>query len=214
MRVLALFLALLFWLLVSLAIKARVDFRYRRKDEQDHLEIGLFALHGLWQFELQVPTIQLGWEKGPQLELEQKALAGGASSRGKTKARFRYVRHHFLLRLWPRLYRLLARFRRVKTLFYHHVRCTALEWQVEIGYKDPVYTALAAGAFWAALSTALTRFYRQIQVRVQKPLLRVVPRFETPGFSCDIHCIFQLRIGHIIFAGIRLLRVIRFGKRG
>ncbi|KLU63245.1 hypothetical protein CEB3_c04020 [Peptococcaceae bacterium CEB3] len=214
MRILALFLALLFWLALSLAIKAQIDFRYRRKDERDHLEIGLRALHGLWQFNLQVPTIQFSWEKGPLIEMDPSVRSGQTRSKMKTQARFRYVRHHFLLRLWPRLHRIMAGFRRARARFYRSVHCTALEWRVAIGCRDPVHTALAAGAFWSVLGVALTRFYRQIQVRVKKPLLQVTPLFQTPGFSCDIHCIFQLRIGHIIFAGISLLRTIRLGKRG
>ncbi|MHB1652266.1 MAG: DUF2953 domain-containing protein [Desulfitobacteriaceae bacterium] len=211
MRVLALFLALSFWLIISLAIKAEIDFRYRRKDEEDHLEINLRALYGLWRFSFQVPTIKLAWEAGPELSVEQMSHSGAGSTKANTKARFRYLHLNFLLRLWPRLYTVFRHLQKVKTRFYRAIHCKALDWQVEIGYQDPVQTAIAAGTFWAVLGVSSARLYRQITMEVPKPILNVVPRFQTPGFSCDIHCIFQLRIGHIIFAGINLLRALRLG---
>jgi len=61
---------------------------------------------------------------------------------------------------------------------------------------------------------ALSRLYQQVTVEVRCPGLVVIPQFKKAGFLCDIQCIFQLRIGHIIFVGFNVLRTLKRGIRG
>lgn len=213
-RVLAFLLAVVIMLLLSLALRAEVDFRYRRIDEEDHIDIYLSAFHGLWHTQYQIPTLQLEWEKGPQLEFDQVAKGNGEKRQATTEARFRYWRQGFLSRLWLSVPRLLRYFKRVKSQFYRGIHCQGINWRIEIGYQDAAQTALAAGAFWTLLGFALSRLYQQVTVDVQSPALVVVPQFKKEGFLCDIQCIFQLRIGHIIFVGINLLHTFKRGIRG
>ena len=214
MRILAFLLAAAILLLLSLAIKAEVDFRYRRIEEKDHIDIHLSALYGLWHTQYQIPTIQLEWEKGPQLEVEQVAEGKGGKRQATTKARFRYIRRGLLSRLWLNVPQLLQYLKRVKNQFYRGIHCRAINWRIEIGYKDASQTAIAAGAFWTMFGFALSHLYQQVTVEVSRPALVVVPQFKKEGFLCDIQCIFHLRIGHIIFVGINLLRSLRRGIRG
>lgn len=214
MRVLAFLLAMIILLLISLALKAEVDFRYRRIDEEDHIDIDFRAFHGLWHTQYQIPTIQLEWEKGPQVELEQVAVAKGGTRQATKEVRIRYVRRGWLSRFWPNVPRLLRRINRVKQQFYRGIHCKAINWRIEIGYKDAADTAIAAGAFWTMLGFALSRLYNQVTVEVRCPKLVVIPQFKKAGFLCDIQCIFQLRIGHIIFVGFNVLRTLKRGIRG
>ncbi|MDA8228149.1 MAG: DUF2953 domain-containing protein [Desulfitobacterium hafniense] len=217
MRFIAFLLAGLILLLLSLAIRAVVDLRYQRLDEKDNLELHIEALGGLWKFYFQVPTIQLEWEKeeGPELELEQRGLAEtGEKMKGKTDLKVRYFRPYFFYKLWPKIPSFLYHLQRIKAKFYRGIHCTKIDWQVGIGYKDPDRTAIAAGALWGALGLSIARLYRQVTVKVLKPNLLVKPEFKKEGFSCDIHCIFHLRLGHIIFVGIELLRTFIRGQRG
>jgi len=215
MRLMALLTAGLALMAIGLLLRAEVDFRYRRRAQKDHLEIKIQALAGWWRFRVEVPTLALGWEQGPQLEISQMtAAATGGRRTHKTAARFRYVRRGLIYRLWSHSSSFLMQLQRIKRKFYRSIQCTHLDWRVEIGYANPVATALAAGAFWSMLGTMSARLYRQVTVRVQEPYLLVVPQFQKPGFACDFHCIFDVRIGHIIFAGFRLLWTLRrLGRR-
>jgi len=73
---------------------------------------------------------------------------------------------------------------------------------------------MAAGAFWTMLGFGISRLYQQVTVEARCPALIVVPQFKKEGFLCDIQCIFHLRIGHIIFVGIKALRTFRRDIRG
>lgn len=214
MRVLAFLLALTILFLLSLAIKAEVDFRYRRVEEKDHLEIDFRALHGIWHTQYQIPTLQLEWEKGPELEIDQFAEGKGGRRKAKSSVRFRYLRGGWIYRLWPKLRNYVHQLVWLKNKFYGGIHCKTIKWRIEIGYKDAVQTAMAAGAFWSLFGFALARLYKQVIVEVKNPELVVVPQFKKEGFLCDIQCIFQLRIGHIIFVGFNAVRSFKRARRG
>ena len=214
-RVLAFIFAVAILLLLSFALKAVIDFRYQRIEEEDHMDIQLSAFHGLWHIQYLIPTLQLEWEKGPQLEIEHAAKAKGGERQATTKARFRYIRRGWLARLWPNIPRRLHYLNRVKRKFYRGIHCRAINWRIEVGYKDAFQTAIATGAFWTMFGFALSHLYRQVTVEVScTPSVAVVPQFKKEGFLCDIRCIFHLRIGHIIFVGIKILRLLIRRIRG
>ncbi|MDP4125626.1 MAG: DUF2953 domain-containing protein [Bacillota bacterium] len=214
LRVLAFLLAVVILLMLSLAVRAEVDFRYRRIEEEDHLDINFRAFHGLWHINYQMPTLQLEWEKGPQLEMEQVVKARGGTRQSTTKARFRYIRRGWLASFWVKVPHLLRYLNWVKREFYQGIHCKAIDWRIEIGYKDASNTALAAGAFWTMFGFALSRLYKQVKVEVSSPTLIVVPQYKKEGFLCDLKCIFHLRIGHIILVGFNVLRTYKRGIRG
>lgn len=214
MRILALLLAGLIWIGLTLLVRATVDFTYYRREENDHIEIQLSALHGLWTFCMSVPTVKLEWEKGPQIEVQQASVApSGEKRKGQSRIRFRYLRRGFLYRLVPQIPRILIRLQRAKNKFYRGIHCTYIHWKIIIGYEDPSLTAWAAGTFWSILGYSLARLYRQVTMETREPKLFVEPNFQKTGFSCDLHCIFKLRIGHIMFVGLDLIRAFVRGRR-
>jgi len=213
-RVLAFLLAIIILLLISFVLKIQVDFRYRRIEEEDHISIDFRAFKGLWRANFQIPTLQLEWEKGPQVELEQVSKSKGGIRKTTSKARVRYIRREWLCRLWLNIPQLIEHLNRIKRQFYRGIHCTAINWRVEIGHKDACQTAIAAGSFWTMLGFALSYLHKQVTMEVQSPALVVAPQFKKEGFFCDIQCIFHLRIGHIILVGLRLLLMFKRGIRG
>ncbi|MFZ3131870.1 MAG: DUF2953 domain-containing protein [Desulfosporosinus sp.] len=126
----------------------------------------------------------------------------------------RYIRRGWLSRFWSNIPCLLGYINRVKRQFYRGIHCKAIDWRIEIGYQDAAQTAIAAGAFWTMFGFALAALYQQVTVEVSRPALVVIPQFKNAGFLCDLQCIFQSRIGHIIFGGFNVLRILRRGIRG
>jgi hypothetical protein len=213
-RVLAFLLAVIILLLLSLAIKVEVNFRYKRIEKKDYTEIDIRAFRGLWHIQFQIPSFQLEWEEGPQIEVEQVPKTKVAPRQEKKTLRMRYLRVEWLYRFWPQVPFLLRRINQIKRQLYRGIRCKAINWRIEIGLKDAADTAIAAGSFWTMIGFTLSNLYRKVTVEVRCPELAVIPQFEKQGFLCDFQCIFQSRIGHIIFVGINVLRTIRRGQRG
>lgn len=214
MRILALLLAVLIGIALTLMIRATVDFQYRRREENDHLEIRFSALRGFWELKFQLPTVQLEWEKGPQIKVQQAAVAPtGEKRKVRNKVKFRYFHRRFFYHLIPQIPQILYHLQRIKSKFYRGIHCTLVDWKIGVGYEDPDQTALAAGSFWGMLGYSLARLYRQVTMDTREPKIHVEPRFQKPGFTCDIRCIFNLRIGHIMFVGLDLIWTFMRGKR-
>lgn len=214
MRILALLLAGLLGSVIIFFIRATVDFYYRRLEEKDHLEIHLSAIGGLWKFKFQIPTARLMWEKGPEFEISGKAKTEtGEEQDTKLDIRFRFFWRRYFYHLWPRIPSILTQLNQVKVKLYKGIHCTFLDWRVIIGCEDAAYTALAAGSIWSMLGYSLAKLYRQVTVDVDQPHLAVIPNFKQPGFSCECRCVFKLRIGHIMIAGLDLLRLLMHEKR-
>lgn len=127
--------------------------------------------------------------------------------KAKISARIRYANWGLFYRIFPQIPRILTELQQVRINFYRGIRCTVLEWEIAIGCENPVHTALAAGAFWTMLGVSCARLYRRVTMEVERPVLMVTPEFQKIGFSCNFHCIFKARIGHIIFAGLKLARI-------
>lgn len=195
-------------------IRATVDFQYRRQEENDHLEINLTALRGLWTLKLNIPTVQLEWEKGPQLEVEETTVAPtGEKRKARNRFKFRYVYLQFFYHFIPIIPNMLLQMQRIKNKFYRGIHCTLVDWKIGIGLEDPADTAIAAGGFWGMLGYSLAKLYRQVTMDDREPKILVEPNFQNQGFYCKFHCIFNLRIGHIILVGLDLVRTFIRGKR-
>jgi hypothetical protein len=99
------------------------------------------------------------------------------------------------------------------------VRCTVVEWHATVGLDDAMLTALASGALWAWLGIMYAEISRWIRVEAEQPRIFVTPLFQSgikstkTHFSCDLLCIFDARLGHIIFVGVYWLKKRIIGKR-
>lgn len=215
MRILALLLASAIGFGLIFLLRATVDFHYRRQEENDHLELKMTAVGGLWKFKFQIPSVRLEWEEGPRLEFgEQVQAAMGEQRRSRMNVRFRYFRQSFFYYIWPRIPRILRYLQSLKRKFYRGIHCTFLDWRVGIGCEDAAYTAVLTGSFWSMLGFFLARLYRQVTMDTKQPHILVIPDFNKPGFSYDFHCIFKLRFGHIMVVGLDLVRLFLPGKKG
>ncbi|NMA68600.1 MAG: DUF2953 domain-containing protein [Desulfitobacterium sp.] len=196
-------------------IRGTVEFRYRRQKENDHIDIKLSALKGIWKFKMSIPTIDLAWENGPQLEAKEESEApSGEKREGFQKLRFKYFREDFFYQLFPNIPSLLREFNRVKKKFYKGIICKDFSWEIEYGHENPALTALAAGGFWSMLGYSLARMYNTVTMEDSQPRIMVKPKFKNLGFSTDLHCIFKVRIGHIMVVGLDLAWIIVRRIRG
>ncbi|WP_019850883.1 MULTISPECIES: DUF2953 domain-containing protein [Desulfitobacterium] len=208
-QILALLLAIFIWLIMILWVKAVIEFRYSRIEENDHLEINLSALGGFWKFRITIPTIKLEWEEGPKIAAEQEAqVRTGEKRKAFQELKVRYFKNSFFYEFFPNIPSLLLAFDRLKKKFYRGIHCTEYDWKIEYGHENPAVTALVSGSFWAMLGYSLGRMYNQVTMDTQEPQIMVVPQFKKPGFRCDIQSTFNLRIGHIMLIGANLAGLI------
>jgi hypothetical protein len=80
--------------------------------------------------------------------------------------------------------------------------CEKFHWSSNVGFGDAAITAISAGLLWNVKSFILAGISARVKFIGSQPHIEVVPDFSKERFDTSIHCIFLLRIGHIIFVGL------------
>ncbi|MGE5560040.1 MAG: DUF2953 domain-containing protein [Chloroflexota bacterium] len=78
---------------------------------------------------------------------------------------------------------------------------------VEFGTGDAALTGLTAGAIWAVFGSSRCLVPGLLRFARGEPRLFLTPRFDRTGLRIRFSCIFSLRVGHIIVAGSKLVRL-------
>ncbi len=106
----------------------------------------------------------------------------------------------------PRLMKVLAR---VALFFLEEIE--NLEIKLRYSTGEAAMTGIAAGAAWWVFATVLPLLSQRF-VFLHKPQIQVVPVFGQRVFELYLHCIFRIRLGHIMIK--RIKQQLNLGKGG
>jgi hypothetical protein len=87
-------------------------------------------------------------------------------------------------------------------VFVHNLCKVEFFWQSKIGTGDAVSTALGAGFLWT-LKSGLGALLEKRFIVLRPPEVSVIPDFDNVAYVTDIHCIFHLSIGQIMWRAAR-----------
>ncbi|AEG15430.1 hypothetical protein Desku_1867 [Desulfofundulus kuznetsovii DSM 6115] len=203
-----LILILFFLFCVLVVVPLNLELYYRRRG-QDHC---LYLVVSTW-FDIKYQLIPrerlpkpapgskavMKEPRGVLPEKEKKKSAGG------TLKLFRRLMSYVHLgqRVWPALEFLL-----------HRTELRRFEWRTLVGLPDAAHTGMAVGGLWSIKGAVLTALYRLVSKKSVLPEVAVVPHFTGSSFGLLIHCIFTVRLGHIMVTAVKLAFVfIRDGLR-
>ncbi|HWJ04137.1 MAG TPA: DUF2953 domain-containing protein [Verrucomicrobiae bacterium] len=206
-------LALFLGLLAATPFQFRIS--YRRTGQDDSATVVLSGLFGLWQYTLDIPMLDWRWSALPHLRVvANESTAPGQANMTETELKPRGINLGLIRRILGKVLVLVREMKMVKRWFYKGIRCKHLRWVFEVGLKDAAETGIAVGAIWSVIGYYLGKLNTNITFEVANPQVAVYPSFRQPIFKADIDCIFKLRIGHIIIAGFKMLRIVRNGLKG
>lgn len=207
--VLLLFLYL-FWIL---PLHFRLS--YQRYEKNDHIIIETTALGRIVRYQLKIPVTQLiKREKGfPWVETEIESRGGekethALNEQGKS---WIWLRHAFrnyddVQAKINRLLIVLDDYADFMRWITNKVYFRRFYWETRIGLDDAAATAIIVGGCWAVKSYVAALLWHRHRSTGVRPLIRVIPAYNQEIFQTSFECIFSIRLGHIIGAGIRLLR--------
>lgn len=197
--------ALALVILLIFRTKVQIELSYKRKDENDRLNIRISIWRGLIHYTVKMPELILTDSgtaikaeevkgNGPPKEKKLKAeeLADGLEKMKDVLKRVRGL--HRIIR------RLLAR-----------TEVKQFEWETQIGTGDAASTGMLAGSILGMKGGLLGLLSTYFDFRVM-PSYRVIPVFRGKAADTRIFCIFQVRAGHAITAGVRMIRHSGSGK--
>lgn len=221
--VIALVVTLLFILSLS---KMRLQIKYCRQGKDDEFVMGFSLWRGLISYKLEIPVVKIdtldrkgrnkpvlrrSFWRTPRPVFKLKAELEGKKGRtvAEDKRRIVIPGPARLMKLFMRAVRLANKYYPVVRYFLGKVHLHRLKWRTEIGAGDPFDTGILLGILWALKGNLLAVFYRLLHRGGARPQVAVTPSFEKSCFRTSLDCIFEVRIGYIIFTGFKAL-VLRF----
>jgi len=184
-------------------VKIHIDFYHG--NDNDHLTIMMKAWGGVIKYKKEIPVIKVD-DDSPAVVVKEKTEMGPnektthkeensfdqhdlVNSLDDTKALLEHVFGlHILIR------KLLRK-----------VKIKKFEWHTRVGIGDAASTAILCGAIWSGKGAILGLLSNYMRLTV-KPVLTVTPNFQQFASQIQLKCIFQIRIGHAIWTGMKLVK--------
>ncbi|CAM3759482.1 DUF2953 domain-containing protein [Mesobacillus zeae] len=197
--VLALFLILL---LIVMLTKITVSVDYYHGKNDDRLCILIKAWAGMIWRKIEYPVIEVepdtsaiavkGRVKGPRKDEKHEGKVDRGDVRDSIHDFKVFVEH-------------IAGLNRLTRFFLRKVAVRKFSWHTVAGIGDAATTAVICGGIWAAKGGLMATIGRYMKLQA-KPVLSVTPCFQGTVSQTKLSCIFQVRAGHAILAGTKLIK--------
>lgn len=210
------------FLLVIFLTKITLRLSYRKQGRDDHFALGFSLWRGLIHYKLEVPVIKMqAYDKEPKKERQGlkpllwprpaykiKAEIEGKGGRllSQEKKKFRIPKPAKLLEILYNAILMIKKYYPVILYLFRHMKVRRFQWRTEIGAGEPSQTGILAGAAWGLKGFVLSWVYR-VFAGESSPVVSVTTNFKKACFNTNLDCIFEIRIGYIIFTGFKALVV-------
>ena len=192
-------------------LRLRVEVHFTRKGEDDYLKLQVSMVRGLFRFKTEVPAVDVGrYLLRPVLKVKAGAEGSVSGASVKTGRVMKIPLTLDKLRKLPiyinKALELVDRYKKTLLKLLKKIRFHYLHWTTDIGLGDPADTGIAAGLLWGVKGFLYGLFQNYAGTTGENPKFVVRPCFNAACFRLDFHCIFDMRIGHIIIAGLKIVK--------
>lgn len=192
-------LALLLIILLILFTKIKIDLTYKFEPKDQRLTIVIKALFGLFRYRIDFPQLEVEGKEENKKEfvpIDNVLLGKDANDEEEVMKAYRPIKE------WLKIIKELNQL--VKKAL-KKVRITKLEWKSALGTGNAATTGIVGGTGWIFKGTVLGVISNYFSLKV-KPQLEITPIFNRKISNTYIKCIFQVRAGQAILAGIKLFK--------
>lgn len=203
---LAIILLLLLFLAITSLQRARLELEYWREGTDDRLLVNLRGPYGVVFQRLEIPVVDLiATSSGPGISYVQKTQDALHGEQQERKTKILLQETGKLRALWRKLRPLWHAYRPALRYLLRHVQLDALTWETRVGLQDAAQNGLLVGAIWALKGVLLTTAQELMQIDEHRTSITVSPYFNHAYFSTYFHCIFTIRLAHVINVQWKLL---------
>lgn len=200
---LLLLILLLFFIIILTKVKIYLDFYHG--NDNDRVSILIKVWGGLIKYKKEIPMIKVDEENASVVIKEKTEMGPDEKTTKEEENQFdkddllnslndtKALLHH-VIGLHTHIRRLMSK-----------VQIKKLEWHTHVGIGDAASTAVVCGAIWTVKGSIIGIISNYMRL-VKMPILTVTPNFQQKISQIQLKCIFQIRIGHAILAGLKLVR--------
>jgi len=190
-------------LLYFMPVIVRID--VKKDNKNDNVTIGIRTLYGLVKLKSEIPFLMIVFENGkPALKYK---LEIANKKRSKLFARFTKMlslsEGEGVLALYKR------NKNRITSIIKYMARKTQINdfnMKLGLGAGDAAATGILYGVTWIVIGNIMT--FAQSHLNLYEPRIAIVPVFTSYQLTVDFSCIINLKLGHIINAGISAIPVL------
>ena len=199
-------------LILIILMPVSIRLRYSRRSSDDHFMVYYCPFHNITMFKLEIPIVQLRFQ-GLEPYLKLFGELEGISPKPVVKSEVKvktppWYKLPKILNLTPEYIVAGTKLVTINKDLLNRVACLKLQWETDFGFKDASITGITAGTLWAAKSLLVKQISRSIKMGHRVIKFNVTPNYAKPGLSVDFDCILRVRLGYIIIAGVRVLKLI------
>jgi hypothetical protein len=192
-------------ILIILITKVKIFLDYFHGNDNDHLKITVKAWGGLIKFKVEIPVIKVD-DNSPTIVAEQK-ISTGPNENMKQDKTTQVDKTDFLNSIndFKQLLIHVAGLHKIIRNFLRKVTLTKIEWHTMVGVGDAAATGVITGAFWAVKGGLIGVLSHYMKLK-DMPVMSITPSFQHAVSITSFKCMIQVRVGHAILAGIKLVK--------
>ncbi len=192
-------------LCILLYSNIKVELNYKRSDGNDIFTITIIAFYGIFRSKKQVPFIDLvkGSDNLDELEIKSETQYN-FKEKSTDKSTTNINEFEEILKKYKKLY---IKFGKYMNPFMRYIKrkinLNNISWDTEIGVGDAAQTAVITGIIWSVKSYVISFIYNNYNL--YEVFINVDPNYNIKTLKTSIDCIFTIKLGDIINAGIKIL---------
>lgn len=175
------------------------------------MKIKFRAWFGLIRYTIDIPLIKID-EDSPTIVTEEETKTG-KNDKVKSEKRSQFSGEDLLngFKDMEKLLKHVVAIHRIIRKFLKKISVRQFEWHTVIGGGEASLTGMLTGAIWAVKGTIVGIISCYFRLKVN-PKLSVQPHFQLPVSQTSFQCMLVFRIGHAMFAGIKLIKYWKGGR--
>lgn len=192
-------------ILIILITKVKIFLDYFHGNDNDHLKITIKAWGGLIKYKVEIPVIKVD-DNTPTIVAEQK-ISTGPDENMKQDKTTQVGKTDLLNSLndFKQLLTHVAGLHKIIRNFLSKITLRKIEWHTMVGVGDAAATGVITGAFWAVKGGVIGLLSHYMKLK-DMPVMSITPSFQHAVSITSFKCMIQVRVGHAILAGIKLVK--------
>ena len=192
-------------ILIILITKVKIFLDYFHGNDNDHLKITIKAWGGLIKYKVEIPVIKVD-DNSPTIVAEQK-ISTGPDENMKQDKTSQVGKTDLLNSLndFKQLLTHVAGLHKIIRDFLSKITLRKIEWHTMVGVGDAAATGVITGAFWAVKGGVIGLLSHYMKLK-DMPVMSITPSFQHAVSITSFKCMIQVRVGHAILAGIKLVK--------
>lgn len=204
-------IALILLLILVMITKLKIYFHFYHGNDNDHLKIQMKAWFGLIRYKIEVPLIKVD-DNSPTIVVKEQTAAGPQENTSdKDTKQFSAADLINSLHDTKAMLNHIVSLHKIIRKFLKHVTIRNLEWHTFAGLGDAAHTGMITGALWAIKGSILGIISHYMKLKTP-PRITVTPHFQFSVSQTAISCMIHFRVGHAMFAGIKLIKYWKGGR--